>query len=133
LVLVYNGQVPADHFPSFRFNGDTGSNYSAVGMQGSTSGATAQTQTETFIYATINGLQSNTRTNIIAQIMDYSATDKNKIVLTRTNGGFNSSGLVFAQAGRWANTAAITSINFFAFNAQSFAAGSTFNLYGIAS
>ena len=62
------------------------------------------------------------------QFMDYSATDKHKSALSRAN---NAEIGTMASALRWANTAAITSIESFAFS-NSWAAGGTVNLYGIA-
>jgi hypothetical protein len=59
--------------------------------------------------------------------MDYSATDKHKTVLVRSNAA--STG-VEAIAQRWASTAAITSILVFP-STGSWAAGGTFSLYGI--
>ena len=65
--------------------------------------------------------------NLICQFMDSSATDKHKTVLTRDNdAGFQ----VGARAFRWANAAAITSIQVFV-SAGTFNSGSTFNLFGV--
>ena len=65
--------------------------------------------------------------SLIVQIMDYSSTDKHKTTLLTSNqAGF----LVYAQASRWANTAAVNTIRL-APNSGSFAIGCTFALYGI--
>jgi hypothetical protein len=61
--------------------------------------------------------------------MDYSATDKHKTVLIRQNSVADSA---FAMGARWANTAAITSIQL-SLGAATFSTGTTFALYGIAS
>jgi hypothetical protein len=68
----------------------------------------------------------------IVNIMDYSATDKHKTILTRAS---TASASVWAIASRFASTNAVTSI---AFNgpdssADEFLLGSTFALYGIVS
>jgi hypothetical protein len=124
LIFVFNGTVPSGYFFRAQFNGDTGSNYFNVEMWGNGSGRGSQT---------INGDNINlgqlqpTHNMAIANIMDYSATDKHKTVLNR---GDAISTIVVANAGRWASTAAITSIRFFP-SSGSFTTGSTFNLFGI--
>jgi hypothetical protein len=106
------------------FNGDTAANYSFVSMAGDGSSATSVAS------SLANwGFIGTTRGNLISHIMDYSATDKHKTTLTRNNFSANT---VRAFARRWANTAAITSVQLNA-NTQSWQTGSTFALYGIAS
>jgi hypothetical protein len=62
-------------------------------------------------------------------VMDSSATDKHKTILQRSNrAGAN----VQAQAHRWANTSAVTSITALV-PGGSFASSSKFYLYGIVS
>jgi hypothetical protein len=126
LILVSNYTTSPDSSSEIRFNGDTGSNYSTVTMRGTTS-----TFSSAFTYTAIQpsngtGETANTRQFYTLQIMDYSATDKHKTVLTRMN---NTSHLQ-AQANRWANTNAITSITVFS---ATFLTGSTFNLYAVIS
>jgi hypothetical protein len=108
-----------------RFNGDTGNNYFMVEMRGNGSTTFSGTLTDSFALA---GQLTTTQGNFINQIMDYSATDKHKTLLARSNG---SGTQVQGHASRWANTAAITS--FVVSNAGTFSTGTTFNLYGIAS
>jgi hypothetical protein len=111
-----------------RFNGDSGSNYSQVFMTGTGSATDSGPQSGTnaqidiYPYAPSTGFN-----NYILQIMDYSATDKHKTMLRRTNEAGNATE---AAAHRWANTAAITSMTFLLAN---FNTGSTLALYGIAS
>lgn len=69
--------------------------------------------------------QSGVAGSIVTSIGDYSATDKHKTWLSRSNGG----SWVTAIAGRWASTSAINSFTLTAETAN-FAAGSTFSLYG---
>ncbi len=113
-----------------RFNGDSGSNYPGVLMFGSGSTAFSFAGTRTGINldiipaaSTASGTYGSTK----SQIMDYSATDKHKTALTRYDTSVDGTG---ADANRWANTAAITSLTLYCANA-SFASGSTFSLYGI--
>jgi hypothetical protein len=133
LVLISQASVLADSTGiRFRFNGDSGFNYPGVFME-STSFEGPQgglTNTNRISTSTrINELTTNPH-NYILQIMDYSASDKHKVALLRSNGGLYPSS-VNASCSRWANTSVINSINISP-NASSFAAGSTFNLYGIA-
>jgi len=122
LILVGTGTI-SGAVGSIRFNADTGSNYTRVGMlgNGSSTSSFADTSAEVFL--------NNSPMTGILQIMDYSATDKHKTYLHRDN---NASSLVVAQAGRWANTAAITTVGIVAVGGT-FSAGVTFALYGIAS
>jgi hypothetical protein len=61
--------------------------------------------------------------------MDYSATDKHKTVISRFGSAARETQ---ATASRWANTAALTSINFFQESGGvTFSTGSTFSLYGV--
>lgn len=115
-----------------KFNADTDytNNYSRVVMGGNGTSA----------YSFSNSGPSNPTANhdlgalradgnLIADIMDYSATDKHKTVIARQNGAANESA---AQATRWASTAAITSITLSTDGSPAnLPAGSTLNLYGV--
>lgn len=116
---------------AIRFNGDTGTNYPWVRMggDGSTAYSFASSSVNR-IYAYGPNLGTDQRTGFIAQVMDYSATDKHKSVLIRTNAADSD---VTAYAGRWANTSAITSITVTGVNTNAMGAGTTIYLYGIAS
>ncbi len=107
-----------------RYNSDSGSNYSRVFMRGDGSSATSAAETDTGAF--IADVDS---TNFFVQttsIMDYSATDKHKTSLSSTTRGDR----VQAFANRWANTAAITSVQV-VISSNTFDAGSTFSLYGV--
>ena len=112
----------------YNFNGDaTAANYSSVAASGD--GATASSSTEAsganaYLWLWINAHRDQS----IANFMDYSATDKHKTVLARLS---DSTYGVQMAAGRWASTAAMTSIA--VSSNVSFVAGSVFTLYGIAS
>lgn len=105
-------------------NGDTGSNYSSVWMTG-TGSASSGSATLAYLVG-ITATETVAPLNIL-QIMDYSATDKHKAVLTRSN----TPTFVQARAQRWANTSAITSL-LIQPSSNQYAAGSTFYLYGVA-
>lgn len=103
------------------FNNDTATNYSRVQMDGNGSAANSSASTEPAIRTAnaTNALQ-------ILQIMDYSATDKHKTVLVRTNRAVE----VAAYAQRWADTSAINEIDV---TLVSGTFTGTMSLYGIAS
>ena len=126
LVLVVSGAISSGgESLRLRFNGDTGANYSYAYMAGTgTATESSSSPSNTFIMAFYN---ESTSTMMTGSIMDYSATDKHKSVLFR---GDNASARTMATAGRWANTAAITSIVVFPQSAT-WTAGSSFSLYGI--
>lgn len=125
LVVVINGTATGFESIIFQFNGDTtDANYANVLMygDGASAGSTSGNGGK-------GGLIQTTLSNSIAQIMDYTATDKHKTFISRGNVAGNQTR---ATASRWANTSAITSIRFHV-GAQSFNAGTTFELFGIAS
>lgn len=109
-----------------RFNNDTGSNYSWVQMIGDGTSVTSNNNAST---TELVGIQAETaRSNTIIHVFDYSATNKHKAVLTRAS---NPSAIVLATSQRWASTSAVTTINLFMTGGTSFAAGTTFALYGV--
>jgi len=125
LVLVTNTEANAGYDQYLQFNSDSSANYSNARMFG-TGGTTGSDTTGTThilvgdTYAYPGQMQ--------IQIMDYSATDKHTTVLSRSS---NAQNTVIAGAGRWANTAAVTTITL-QISSSSYLAGSTFSLYGIA-
>ena len=130
LVLVSNFSISTGQ-SQIRINSDTGNNYSTVLMSGSSAGgAQSNSFTASFFQpSNLVGEPANTQNLWTLQLMDYSATDKHKTSLLRFNNA-STNGPVQAQALRWANTAAITSILIYN---GTFLSGSTFALYGIAS
>jgi hypothetical protein len=125
LVLVVDGAASSNATLRIRFNSDSGSNYSFVwangdGSTASSASGTGTSLTQTYLFTS--------RTMNIVQIMDYSATDKHKTVLSRYN---NASLSLQMNAERWANTAAISSI-LCSQDSGTMNIGTTFSLYGIA-
>lgn len=115
----------------YRFNGDTGANYSytqtyADGSSTVTNGPTNQTSIN-------SGFTTTAQPVKIIYLMDYanSNTDK-KTTLTRQS---NASEVVQAIVGLWrsSSNAAITSVTFSLSDGGNFAIGSTFSVYGIGS
>lgn len=116
---------------AIRFNFDSGSNYTRqfLGANGVGS-VSAGTSTQTGFQYDNFGFTTTTlgNTNHILQIMDYSATDRQKFVLARAN---RAGDTIDTLSGRWVNNAAITTIQIVSFSGESYIAGSTFSLYGI--
>ena len=135
LVLVIEGgtnESGAESSIAMRLNADTGSNYSWVYAwgTGSVTASGASADSRIFI-GRLPGSSVSTPGNIILQIMDYSATDKHKTSLSRSN---NPATLAGMFAGRYASDSAVTSISLSRYDfAGAFKSGSTFSLYGIAS
>jgi hypothetical protein len=127
LVVITNVDGTAQTEMFVRLNGD---NYNTIRMQGngSIAGSGSTTNADG---ARLNGngdIMTDFSFSSIIHIMDYSATNKHKTGLSRTN----SSNGVDACAFRWANTNAVTSVTVYP-AAGSFDVGSTFALYGIVS
>jgi hypothetical protein len=129
LVLVYNGEVTATGKDvRFRFNGDTGNNYSYTHMTGNGSTATSgRLANNNFLPCYIAVGTSTEPATILINMNNYSNTTTNKTVLVRNA---DAPSEVVALVGLWRNTGAITSITIFP-NTDNFAAGSSFSLYGI--
>lgn len=109
---------------SWRINGDTGSNYSQTVIYGYSSfGSTRSTN------ATSHWLNYGSNSgNLFAviQLNNYSNTTTNKTSVLRDIANGTTSDIM---VGTWRSTAAITSLTFTP--PSTFAAGSTFTLYGI--
>ena len=130
LVVITNVDGSAQTEMFVRLNGDTGNNYNTIRMQGNGS-ITGSGSTTNANGARLNGngdIMTDFSFSSIIHVMDYSATDKHKTGLSRTN----SSNGVDACAFRWANTNAVTSVTVYPATGN-FESGSTFALYGIVS
>ena len=132
LVLVCNiAQAAGNNSLRYRFNGDTGSNYSDTKLSGDGASASSgrdTSQTSGTIYVTGS---TTIETNYIVQFMNYSNATTYKTVLGRSN---RASSEVGVDVGLWRSTSAITQIDLAmggSFPTNNFATGSTFALYGI--
>lgn len=131
LVLIIQAGVSQSSEVRIRFNSDTSSTYTMQQMNGDGTSATAGTQgTGGNAFLAFGngrpGLTSNAL--MIANIMDYSATDKHKTMIGRSD---NAALGTQALANRWASTAAINNIQVSLQLTTIFSVGSTFALYGI--
>lgn len=129
LVLVLEGTLTSgEGVLTAVINGDTGANYSRVHIGGGgASGFSGEASGNNELQF---GFITNVRHSSITQFMDYSATDKHKTVLNRSN---NPTVTTFGWTSRYANNNAITSLLIDTSSAGSFGAGTTLNLYGIES
>ena len=125
LVLVVSGTASTATQIFGRFNSDSGSNYSNVYMRGYSSGTQSSSSTQSYLQGTYLG---SSATQLIMQVMDYSATDKHKTVLTRLDR--DGATQTFALAERWASTSAVTSIDL-TLNSGTLSSGTTLSLFGI--
>ena len=133
LVLVINNIISSGtgNDTALRFNDDTASNYSNTFLLGD--GTSALSGRNPLTYADNGYLDSNSgspNTRII-HLMNYANTTTFKTQVTRSSG--RNGGQVTAYVNLWRSTSAITKILVYSNSSLSYAAGSTFNLYGIAS
>lgn len=126
LILVIAGTPTSgqQYFYTY-FNSDTGANYSRFEAYGTGSSPAAGSSSNLIPITLDVGNVAST----ILNFMDYSATDKHKTVLYRQN---VVNELTLMGAGRWANTAAVTSIAVTGYSSGQMAAGTTLALYGVA-
>lgn len=115
-------------YPIMRFNGDTGSNYSATRLYGTGSAAASDRfANSTYLYLHSSGTDSTTQERWLVDIMSYSNTNVFKTLLVA---GAQPAAHVSRWAQMWRSTSAVTSIVISSFS-TTFVAGSTFSLYGI--
>ncbi len=124
LILVINGRVGANSNMVFFYNADS-SNGTAVWMTGN--GSTASSSTIGFMFA--GTWNANQDSNAIVQIMDYSATDKHKTSLVRSNQPSDQG--AWAIANRWASNTAVNSITIDPTGSNTITSGTTLALYGV--
>ena len=129
LVCSYTNAVSSGDYIQLQMNSDSGSNYNSVYL--ATNGSSASTNyydNFSIGWLTVQGGFDTSRGLLVANVFDYSATDKHKTYVVEN--GTSDRG-VEALAGRWANTSALTSLALSSVNGWSFATGSTFALYGV--
>jgi len=127
----------ADSAVVAQFNSDTGTgNYAQHRLYGNGATITADgyaSGTFAFGFAMVsltNGVPASTYATMITDIADYASTTKNKTVRSFFGQDQNGSGIVGLASSLWLNTAAITTILLRPYSGT-FAAGTTFSLYGI--
>lgn len=132
LVLISNASITSGASAmQFRFNSDSGTNYSFTRMygDGSTAGSDASSSQNTMGVA-IMGSSVTPQTACITHIQNYANTTTYKTVISRGN---NAASYVSAYVSLWRSTSAINRIDIYFKTAgtDTAVAGSTFTLYGI--
>lgn len=119
-------------------NGDTGSNYAWHTLTGNGSTATAGGAATQARYFSGQAASSASSANIfgvsIIDIIDYASTSKTKTIRYIAGADHNSAnpnGAFVIGSGLWNSTSAVTSLSFQIVGGISFAAGTSFALYGI--
>jgi len=130
LIIVMNRKqnLAGAYHIGFRYNGDTGSNYSDTSMTGT--GSSAVSGRNSNIAQARVGYGDTGWGNTIVHIQNYSNSTTYKTTLSRNN---NPGADVAAIATLWRNTSPITSIEIISQPSSTLEAGSTFSIYGIAS
>ena len=111
------------------FNSDAVTEVEWVRMRGSGTAASSGAFGGVTYFRCISAA-TNTSASHILQLLDYSTTGKQKSGLYRGNNAGSSNG-VQASAMRWLSTSAINTVKIET-GANTYAAGSTFYLYGVA-
>ena len=119
---------------AIRFNGDAGNNYAYHYINGSGAALTsAGTATTGNGYLSLfMGSTSSNFGGVIADIFDYTNTNKNKTMKVIGGADLNGSGNVFFSSTLWQSTSAITSLSLIPDTSGTFSIGTRIDLYGIA-
>jgi uncharacterized protein YccT (UPF0319 family) len=121
---------------AYKFNSDSGSNYTFHLLRGDGSGAFADgAANQGFAGATVRYAAANATSQIfgagVSDILDYSNTNKYKTVRSIGGTDQNGSGQVYFSSNLWRDTSAISSIYIYNQDGNNIAQYSHFALYGI--
>lgn len=132
LIVVVNSKMTsaADNLNCQVGNGtiDTGTNYSYTYLSGD--GTSAVSGNNSNLTSTLSGRLGNVNSTNIIHFMNYSNTTTYKTIISRGNDA-STNGQVVNYACLWRSTAAINIIKILEATGDTYAAGSTFTLYGI--
>ena len=137
LVLVFTGAMSSADYVMVRVGSgstDTGSNYSGVTMKINNTTFTNSASSNDTSVSGPNPLNLNNN-NMIFNFSNYSNSTTYKTFLWRQNVPASSAGgdgNLSVTQGLWRSTSPIDRIHFFTYYGQTYAAGCTFTLYGIA-
>lgn len=126
----------ANDRPYFRFNSDSGNNYSWHELYGDGSSAYSQGYSPDSVFFTAITPAATSTANVfsssVIDILDYSNTNKTKTVRAIDGYDANGSGFAVLHSGNWRSTTAVSSI-FIAhyYTGANFVSGSRIDLYGI--
>jgi hypothetical protein len=136
LVIANAGASSGDSNIIFRFNGDSGSNYSVTNVGARSLSTTPFSARQGVGYGNLNWYTAigSQKGMVIADFMNYSnaTTFKTTLVSCRVDEGNGTYSGVEDSVVLWRNTGAITSLVLSIFSGANFTTGSTFTLYGIA-
>lgn len=130
VLIVQGGTTNLSSDWGFRFNGDTGTNYSRTVLWGGGGNpGSNRSANQDFTQLNYYGYPDNNfNLNAVIHFMNYSSTTTNKTIIGRCNNG--SAGIDMG-VGLWRSTSAITSIQILFNTGQVWRTGSIFSLYGI--
>jgi len=132
LQIRISGKAANNGNASYRFNSDSGSNYSWHNLYGSGSSAAAYSGASSSVIYTGEMYTNASIFNAeIVDILDYANTNKYKTLRAISGVDLNGSGSVQLDSGAWRSTAAISSITIYPPSSGSFSQYSSFALYGI--
>jgi hypothetical protein len=132
LQIRAHAQASTAGLARIRFNGDAGANYFGHDLVGNGSSANAYAYpniNQVYIWPSSDSV-SPYWSDAIVDVLDYSATTKNKTARVLCGYDANGSGYIELVSGAWNNTAAINSIEITT-NTGNFTTNSQFALYGI--
>ena len=118
-----------------RFNGDTGSNYKLMQIQANGSTASSNAGTDTALYAGLTNGSTDTAnvfSNSEIYIPNFTVGTQKPIHIDSVTENNATTAYINPQANLWTGTAAISTILIYNASGNSFAAGSSFGIYGIA-
>lgn len=129
LRLVINGGVTSGGFAKYRLNGDSSSTYLWATLESNGTSATSAWNGNDYATFFNNYIvwNSSDKTVVTLDILDYSATDKHKTIMSRT---FREYTAVNDMTVRWPSTAAVTTLYLYA-DTSTWVSGTTFALYGV--
>jgi len=118
---------------AFRFNGDTGTNYTFHGIEGNGTSASGSNN-GTGLTSTPLGIGTSTASTAgvgVLDLLDYTSTNKYKTVRSLFGYDANGSGYIILRSGLWSATAAaITSVTILS-SPGNINSNSQFALYGV--
>jgi hypothetical protein len=130
VVVIWSSTGSSDNEDAFRFNSDSGTNYSSTYLFGNGTTASSGRFTTSNAMRLLGGGLTNGMM-AIAHIMNYSNSTTYKTAISRYEVSAGGQRTVAASVGLWRNTAAITSVTITTTTANTYPVGSTFTLYGI--
>lgn len=129
LIVSVTGSATDYEYVMLQYNSDTGSNYTWVNMIGDGSAVSGGAGTWNGAKVGRFSTTANVVSNLQANVMDYSATDKHTTTLARGN---SPDEMTMGICSRWANTAAITSVKVLCYGGTALLeSGTTVSLFGV--